>query len=125
MSEVTLTELEKRWQRTLAATQAAVARQPCVYRELKSLAGEILVNPLDIADYLPTAQRLVALLERMETDGRGSIFGYFSKRISPASIYQVPLLRMECKDLLAHLTAFDRWRVRKRRLHVVHCETQH
>ena len=55
----------------------------------------------------------------MDPDGPGSIFGYFGERISPENIWQVPLLRMECKDLLTHLDVFDQWRINNCRLRIV------
>ena len=119
MNELTIAELEKRWENVLSVTQTAVERHPAVYRQLKFLAGEILEKPLDISDYLPTAQKLAGLLKIMDPDGPGSIFGYFGERISPENIWQVPLLRMECKDLLSHLDVFDQWRISACRLRIV------
>ena len=115
----TIAELEKRWAKVLALTQTAVIRHPGVYRQLKSLASDIACKPLDIKEYLPTVEKLAGLLKIMDPEGRGSIFYLFNDRIAPRSIWQVPLLRMECKDLLAHLKAFDEWRLRTRRLKVV------
>ena len=92
-------------------TKIAVVRNPDVYRQLKSLAADIAANPLDIREYLPTAEKLCSLLKFMDPDGRGSIFCHFSDRIEPRSVWQVSLLRLECKDLLAHLKMFDKWRV--------------
>ena len=111
MNELSIGELEKRWENVLSVTRTAVDRHPSVYRQLKSLAVDIVAKPIDISDYLATAQKLAGLLEIMDPEGRGSIFGHFSQRISPASIWQVSLLRMECKDLLAYLKAFDQWRM--------------
>ena len=111
MNELTIAELEKRWEDVLSVTRTAVDRHPSVYRQLKSLAVDIIVRPIDISDYLSTAQKLADLLKIMDPNGRGSIFGHFSQRISPVSIWQVSLLRMECKDLLAYLKAFDKWRI--------------
>ena len=108
---LTIVELERRWQRTLDLTKSAVVRNPVTYRQLKSLAGDIAANPLDIREYLPAAEKLSGLLKIMDPEGRGSIFYLFSDRITPRSIWQVPLLRMECKDLLAHLKAFEEWRL--------------
>jgi hypothetical protein len=110
-NQLTITELERRWQAVLDLTRTAVSRNPGVYRQLKSLAADIANNPLDIREYLPTAEKLACLLKILDPEGRGSIFYLFSDRITPRSIWQVSLLRMECKDLLAHLKAFDKWRI--------------
>jgi hypothetical protein len=107
---LTITELEKRWDHVLSATQRAVNKNPGVYRLLKSLAGDIVENPLDIHEYMPTVGRLSDLLETLDPGGNGSIFSIFNERIKPASIWQVALLRVECGDLLAHLKEFDKWR---------------
>jgi hypothetical protein len=115
----TLRELEKRWENVLTLTKSAVVRHPGVYRQLKSLAGDIVGNPLDIKEYLPTAERLAGLLRIMDPDESGTIFHFFRSRISPSNIWQVPLLRVECQDLLAHLEAFDQWRVQSSNLKVV------
>ena len=109
--QLTISELERRWQRTLDLTRHAVVRNPVIYRQLKSLAADIAANPVDIREYLPAAEKLTGLLKVMDPEGRGSIFYHFSDRIAPRSIWQVPLLRMECKDLLAYLKAFDAWRL--------------
>ena len=115
----TLRELEKRWENVLTLTKSAVVRHPGVYRQLKSLAGDIVGNPLDIKEYLPTAERLAGLLRIMDPNESGTIFHFFRSRISPSNIWQVPLLRVECQDLLAHLEAFDQWRVQSSNLKVV------
>jgi hypothetical protein len=108
--KLTVTELEQRWKNALMMTQAAVARHPAAYRDLKSLALDIVAEPLDIKEYLQTVEKLVALLETLDPQGRGSIFYFFSERIAPSSIWDVSWLRMECNDLLAHLKVFDEWR---------------
>jgi hypothetical protein len=116
---LTIQELEKRWENVLSLTKRAVARQPSVYRQLKSLAGDIVGQPLDIKEYLPTAEKLADLLQVMDPNGSGTIFHFFKSRISPSNIWQVPLLRVECRDLLAHLEAFDQWRVSTSNLRVI------
>jgi hypothetical protein len=116
---LTITELEKRWEDALAATRNAVSRHPDVYRKLKSLAGDIVEKQLDIKAYMPTAEKLTGLLNMLDPESRGSIFSIFKNRIAPCSIWQVPLLRMECKDLLAHLRAFDAWRHETSRLKLI------
>jgi hypothetical protein len=116
---LTLKELEKRWENVLSLTRRAVLKHPAVYRQLKSLAGDIVGKPLDIKEYLPTAERLACLLETMDPENGGTIFHFFRSRISPSSIWQVPLLRVECRDLLAHLEAFDQWRLKTCNLKLV------
>jgi hypothetical protein len=116
---LTIRELKKRWENTLSATRMAVMRHPDHYRALKSLAVDIVENPLDIKAYIPTARRLAGLLNVMDPEGRQSIFSLFSRRIAPCSIWQVHMLRMECQDLLAHLKAFDEWRLKTTGLKLV------
>ena len=116
---LTVAELQQRWENALVMTHAAVARQPGVYRELKSMAGDIVNRPVDISEYLPAVRKLAALLEKMDPCGRGTIFHFFNERIAPASIWDVCWLRAECKDLLAHLAAFDQWRLTHGRLKAV------
>jgi hypothetical protein len=117
--QLTIKELEKRWENVLVLTKSAVAKHPGVYRQLKSLAGDIVGKPLDIKEYLPTVERLAGLLRIMDPEESGTIFHFFRSRISPSNIWQVPLLRVECRDLLAHLEAFDQWRVQTSNLKVV------
>lgn len=117
--KLTIEDLEKRWKNALAATQTAVRKHPSVYRKLKSLAGDIVENPLDIRDYFPSATKLTSLLKRMDPKEQGSIFNFFNDRITPSSIWQVTLLRMECKDLLAHLNEFENWRIKTRHLKII------
>ena len=116
MDNVTLEELEQRWQNALSETEAAVIRHPCAYRQIRTLADHILKRPLDISEYLPTTEKLTALLRTMDPDLRGSIFAYFINRISPSSIWHIQWLRVECGDLLDHLNAFDDWRRGRQRL---------
>ena len=108
---LTINDLVKRWEDALAHTQDAVRKNPENYRKVKSLAGAIVSKPIDINEYMPTAEKLANLLKAMDPSGKGSIFFHFSDRILPNSIWQVPLLRVECKDLLEHLDAFDTWRM--------------
>lgn len=120
MSEnLTVAELNVRWEKALTATHTAVARHPDVYCELKSLAEGIIDNPLDIKEYLPTTEKLVDMLNTLDPGRQGSIFHHFNDRVLPSSIWHVPLLRMECTDLLAHLKVFDEWRLKTRRLELV------
>ncbi|KPJ78091.1 MAG: hypothetical protein AMJ54_05195 [Deltaproteobacteria bacterium SG8_13] len=116
---MTVEELEQRWKNALATTQSAVTRHPGEYRELKSLAAEIVARPLDIGDYLPATKKLVALLQKMDPGGKGTIFYFFNKRFAPSSIWDVCWLRLECRDLLAHLAVFDKWHMNTCRLKVV------
>ncbi|MFH1985543.1 MAG: hypothetical protein ABIL58_27220 [Pseudomonadota bacterium] len=116
---ITVGDLERRWEKALSATQTAVRRQPEAYHRLKALTGEIVSGPLDIRDYLPTVRKMISLLRALDPHGGESIFHYFENRISPADVWQVNLFRMECTDLLAHLKAFDDWRIKNRRLKIV------
>ena len=116
---LTVADLEARWENVLTVTNTVVTKYPGVYCELKSLTGYIVDNPLDIKEYLPTAEKIVNLLKTLDPNGRGSIFNFFHDRISPSSIWQVSLLRMECQDLLDHLKVFDAWRLKNCKLKVV------
>jgi hypothetical protein len=118
-NRLTLEELESRWEKALVSTLTAVSAHPGAYRELKALAADILETPIDINDYFPTVETIVRLLEVLDPCGRGSIFQIFRTRISPSSIWHVKMLRMECRDLLAHLNAFDQWRRGKHHLQMV------
>jgi hypothetical protein len=55
-------------------------------------------------------EKLLNRLKNLDPCCRGSIFDLFCERISPGNIWQVRTLRLECRDLLAHLDAFDRWK---------------
>ena len=116
---LTLSELEKRWDAVLTATQTAVNRHPGLYRNLKLLATDIVDKPLDIRDYLTTVEKLETLMNSLDPGGKESIFHHFCRRIKPSSIWQVSLLRVECKDLLDHLSAFDKWRLKTHGLAIV------
>ena len=107
---LTVEELETRWEKALEATRCAAAAHPSTYRRLKALASDVLDNPIDINDYFPTVEQLVESLKTLDPCHHGSIFDLFCKRIAPGNIWQVRNLRLECKDLLAHLDAFDQWR---------------
>lgn len=115
----TLAELQQRWENVLVLTEQAVAGQMGRYAELKAKAREVVSNPVDIKEYFPTAQSLATLLRQLDADSRGTIFHLFGERISPSSIWQVNLLRVECRDLLDHLKVFDEWRLKSRGLHIV------
>jgi hypothetical protein len=117
--KLTVAELENRWDYALRMTRLAVSRQPAVYRELKSLAARIAAHSLDIREYLPTVNKLISLLEKLDPGDHGSIFSFFNDRIHPSSVWSTCWLRMECKDLLAHLDAFEKWRLSTHRLKVL------
>ena len=116
---VTIEELKARWDHALAMTLRAVSRRPDAYRELKKLAGDAVCAPLDIGEYIPVAKRLVMLLETLDPQGTGSIFHLFAPRISPSSIWHMKHLRVECRDMLAHLGEFEEWRKTRHRLRIV------
>ena len=116
---LTVLELENRWNTALVMTLSAVTKHPDVYRKLKALAGDIVANPLDIGEYMPTAQTLVGFLRQLDPNDLGSIFSLFYDRIAPSGIWDATWLRMECKDLLAHLKVFDEWRLKTCGLRVV------
>lgn len=118
-SHLTLRDLEARWEKTLHATRSAAAQHPRTYRQLKTQAAEIVDNPIDIKDYFPTVEKLLKRLYTLDPCAHGSIFAIFNTRISPSSIWHVKMLRMECKDLLAHLHAFEKWRRKAHRLRMV------
>ena len=117
--KISVTELRKRWEHVLTATGQAVAAHPAAYGELKSMAEAIIDQPLDIKEYFPTIEKLAHLLDIMDPGGSGSIFHFFNDRFLPKNIWQVQLLRVECKDLLAHLHDFDQWRRKTHRLRVI------
>ena len=112
-------ELERRWEYVLHCTDKAVAAHFQVYREIKQLAADIIAKPLDIKDYPATAERLASLLKTIGCRAQDSIFRFYCDRVSPSSICNLKFLRVECRDLLSHLEAFDEWRSRKYRLKVV------
>ncbi|MBU4011178.1 MAG: hypothetical protein KJ882_10480 [Proteobacteria bacterium] len=116
---LTIEELEKRWEYVLMATQDSVNKHPGVYHKLKSLAADIVETPLDIKEYLPTAKMLVELLKILDPNEQGSIFNLFTDRVVPSSIWKVSLLRLECKDLLDHLKTFDNWRIETHHLRII------
>ena len=118
-NKLSVSELQKRWERVLNATGKAVADHPRAYGELKIIAAAIIDQPLDIKEFFPTIEKMSQLLHTMDAGRTGSIFHHFSDRFSPKSIWQVQLLRVECKDLLAHLHDFDQWRRKTHRLRVI------
>ena len=116
---LTVQQLEARWETALRATRSAVTVHPRTYRKLKTQAAAIINSPIDIKDYFPTVEKLTAHLKTLDPSGQGSIFDFFTERITPTSIWHVKMLRMECSDLLAHLRAFDSWRRDQHRLRMV------
>ncbi|HSO18622.1 MAG TPA: hypothetical protein VLT88_04150 [Desulfosarcina sp.] len=118
-NELTVEELEARWENALLATRRAAAAHPGIYRRLKDQAAAIVEHPVDINDYFSTVEELVGRLKTLDPGGHGSIFDIFGARIAPNSVWQVRMLRMECKDLLAHLDVFETWRRKTSRLRLV------
>jgi len=112
-------ELKKRWEAVLTVTDRMVVRQPGVYREIRSLAEDILTKPLDIQDYPMTAERLTRLLRIAGYQAQGTLFHFYFDRFSPSSISRLKLFRAECRDLLASLDAFEGWRRKTRRLRLL------
>ena len=118
-SRPTLTQLKSRWNRTLEATSSSVSDHPQAYRELKALLADTIGRQVDINDYFPTVERLIDHLNCLDPMGRESIFHHFRTRISPSSIWDVKLLRVECRDLMDHLKVFDEWRLERHHLKVI------
>lgn len=118
-TRLTVGELESRWEKALISTRMAVSSHPGVYQELKTLVADILGTSIDINDYFPTVERIIHLLEELDPCEKGSIFQIFKTRISPSSIWHVKMLRVECRDLLSHLNAFDEWRRHQHHLRMV------
>ena len=117
--QLTQSDLETKWQDTLQATRLSTINHPCTYRELKTLADHVVNDTIDIDAYFPTVEKLLSHMQRLDSIGRGSIFHIFSQRITPTSIWQVRSLRMECRDLLAHLLAFEQWRRQQHHLKII------
>jgi hypothetical protein len=115
----TISELETRWEKALKATHMAAVDHHRAYRKLKSAAADIVSRPVDINDYFPAVENLIRLLDELDPCGCESIFAIFRTRISPSSIWDVRMLRMECRDLLAHLKSFDAWRRDRHHLQMV------
>lgn len=115
----TLAELQQRWENVLMRTEQAVAGRRDQYAELKAKVRAVVSRPIDITEYFSTAQELSKLLHQLDADTRGTIFHIFGERITPSSIWQVNLLRMECRDLLDHLHVFDEWRLKSRGLRII------
>ncbi|WP_157067497.1 hypothetical protein [Desulfosarcina cetonica] len=118
-NQLTKADLEARWKTALMATRAATTHHPRTYRTLKDLASRIVSDPVDIDDYFPTVENLLDLLSRLDPCGRGSIFQIFNDRIKPTAIWQIRMLRLECRDLLSHLDAFEAWRCDQRHLRCI------
>lgn len=116
---LTVCDLKQRWENVLKITQKSVSIHPTEYRQLKSLARDIVYKPLDIGEYLPTIKKLTNLLTAMDESGKGTIFHLFNQRIRAEEIWQNNLLRVECRDLLAHLEEFDQWRIKLHRLKII------
>ena len=116
---LTISDLKIRWEEVLKVTKTAVYHHPSEYRQIKSIANEVVNNPLDINEYIPTVKKLTHLFSIMDQGDQGTIFQHFNERIRPSNIWQIDLLRVECQDLLEHLHQFDRWRLKIHHLKVV------
>jgi len=116
---LSILDLEKRWEKTLAETEAVVLQYPEVYREIKSLVNEIVTRTLDIGDYAATVEKLCGLLQEMDSETANSIFHFFRKQVSPASIARLKLFRFECLDLMEQLKAFDALRRQTHHLEIL------
>lgn len=116
---LSLKELENRYKGVLVATDKAVAKHSDVYRELKALACDVVTKPLDIKDYPITAEKIVELLKIIGCETEGNIFQFYYNRVWPLSICNLKFFRMECRDLLEHLKAFDEWRKEYRHLRIL------
>ena len=124
MSDVAIpqTELEDLAARrldSLIVSEKSISAHPEVYRQIKSLIRGIIHQPLDVADYYPTASRLGDLLDRMARPLSGTIFAYFAPQIDPCRSGDVRYLRVTCTDLAQQISALDRWRARRHGLHSV------
>jgi hypothetical protein len=55
----------------------------------------------------------------MDENKQETIFSHFNERIRPSQIWQIDLLRVECRDLLDHLHTFDKWRREYHQLKII------
>jgi hypothetical protein len=113
---LTLKDLQDRWEKTLSITEKLVVRDPNGYSQIKELLKDIVTKTVDICHYEDTAIKLDRLLTKIDDASKRSIFYFFSDRFSPFSISKMRLFRIECRDLLDQLKAFEDWRIEKHHL---------
>ena len=118
-STPTLEELKQRHILALCHSEAAVQAQPKVYRQLKSRIRAIICAAVDVDDYYRQAKAVAALLELLSQAGKGSIFDPFLHRIDPDRDGCARYLRMDCRELQAHLMDLDIQRADRRQIRCV------
>ncbi len=114
-----IAQLNRQWENMLEDSDRAVTDHYSEYRRLKKLSRKIISQPVDIADYISTRDRLVELLTALDPFEKGTIFLHFRNRLSPGDIWLTRMLRVECTDLLAHLKVLDQWRMAKRSMRII------
>lgn len=118
-STPTLEELKQRHARVLRCSEAAVQARPEAYRQLKRRIRTITTTTVDVDAYYRQAKTLAELLEMLSRPGKGSIFDPFLQRIDPDRDGCARYLRMDCRELQAHLADLDLWRADRRRIRCV------
>lgn len=115
----TLEELKQRHARVLRCSETAVRAHPEAYRQLKGRIRTITTTTVDVDAYYRQAKNLAKLLDMLRRSGTGSIFDPFLDRIDPDRDGCARYLRMDCRELQAHLVDLDLWRADRRQIRCV------
>lgn len=96
---------------------AAIREHPDKFSEIRRMINRIILEPVDIDEYYPLAERLAALLASM---GPETIFThYFLDNIDPARGCQARYLRFICQDLCQQIDILLHGRSKQRKLQLI------
>ncbi len=119
MEILTFEELERKRAEGLMASEKAIHQRYDTYRALKKMVAQINTQPLDVANYYPTAKQLGLMLREMTTGCANTVFQYFADHIDPSVKGDVRCFRMECRQLAEHIRELDHRRAARNSLKIV------
>ena len=107
---------EKREQ-SLINTEKAIWKHPDEFQEIKTIASQVVRQPVDIDEYYDTALRLATLMEKM---GPNTMFEpYFLDNVDPRRNCQARYFRFICRDLNEQIKILNHWRKERLQLRVI------
>ncbi len=110
-------KLVQNCQASISKSESAIRDHPIEFSEIRKIVNQIILEPVDIDDYYPLAERLTALLETMGPDT--IFFHYFLENIDPNRGCQARYLRFICMDLCQQINHLLHRKIIQQNLHLV------
>lgn len=98
---------------------AIIAKNPRLYKELKSAVEEVVNGYVEIDDYFESAKNIVEILSEMFQGGKKTILDGFIFAIDPEGNGSASTYRILCTMLLRKINFFHDFRLEVLKLRVI------